>query len=74
MTHGELEGLLNQKSNKIWSYPFWVKRCFQQDFQSNIYRIVLGHSIKNYLDEKSLVIEIFLRSTSLEQVLRRIIL
>ena len=50
MTHGELEGLLMDGKWKIWSYPFWISRCFKKRLPSNVFRIVLGKSIKQNLE------------------------
>lgn len=50
-THGELEGLLNKQKWKVWSYPFWISKCFKIDMPDNVFRIVLGKSIKKYLDD-----------------------
>lgn len=49
MTHGELEGLLMGGKWKIWSYPFWIDRCFKKRLPQNVFRIVLGKSISQYL-------------------------
>lgn len=49
MTHGELEGLLMDGKWKIWSYPFWISRCFKNRLPQNVFRIVLGRSISQYL-------------------------
>lgn len=51
MTHGELEGLLMTGKWKIWSYPFWISLCFKKNLPVNISRIVLGESIKCYIDK-----------------------
>jgi hypothetical protein len=51
-THGELEGLIMPTKWKIWSYPFWMSQCFKHNLPENIYRIVLGKSIKEWLDNK----------------------
>lgn len=49
-THGELEGLLMSGKWKIWSYPFWISRCFKKGLPPNVFRIVLGKSIKQNLE------------------------
>lgn len=49
MTHGELEGLLMDGKWKIWSYPFWISKCFKRRLPCNVYRIVLGKSISQNL-------------------------
>lgn len=52
MTHGELEGLVMSGKWKPWSYPFWISLCFKKNLPSNIYRIVLAESIKDYIDKQ----------------------
>ena len=51
ITHGELEGLLLSGKWKPWSYPFWMSICFRKKLPNNIYRIVLGENMKEYLVE-----------------------
>lgn len=34
---------------KIWSYPFWISKCFKRKLPHNVFRIVLGKSISQNL-------------------------
>lgn len=50
-THGEAEGLEMKGKWKFWSYPFWITLCSKLRQPANLYRIVLGESIKQNLQK-----------------------
>ncbi|MCQ2585362.1 MAG: hypothetical protein MJ185_07220 [Treponema sp.] len=50
-THGEAEGLELSGKWKVWSYPFWISACSKIKQPENLYRIVLGSSIKKHIDK-----------------------
>lgn len=50
-THGEAEGLIMKGKWKIWSYPFWISRTFKVPEKANLYRLVLGKSIYDNIND-----------------------
>jgi hypothetical protein len=44
--HGELDGLVEKKRQKLTSYGYWIKLFFDRKHYKNIRCIVLGHGIQ----------------------------
>jgi hypothetical protein len=49
--HGELEALVDKSSHKIYKYGFWIKLSFLIKEPRNLFRLVLGESIKKNLEK-----------------------